>query len=422
MQIKKLFPSLWQGLARCVGAKRTLFSKIANFIFSIGMPISQVWGYGAVFIGFASWPGRARELFKNKVFIAVLVFVLYGFIRSIFSPDSALGFSLSAAYLMHWLLPFALGFMVINEELIKKYILIYFSVFFAIVFVSVFAYFGLFWQNLGSFYFVREGLLKGLRHHIGFAALCFSFSLIALSLGFFCLTLSKLKRVLFVIAGIFLIFAVFLSGSRGYYIAVGVILPAFVFFLTVKNGKIWRGIGMLCVVAIIFCLVYFFSGLVSSRVKSAAAFSDTNVTERMDLYHIAILEIKDRPVFGFGLGVPQRKSEYFAMVGKKDLLNDDGTYRHFHLHSFYLTLLAEEGFIGFAIFLGLIFLIFREGIKVVRFSNNSFKVAFSIGVMFAFAGVLVGDMFDAHLRGPGVAMDLFWLFGLMLARENNAKQ
>ncbi|MCK9583035.1 MAG: O-antigen ligase family protein [Endomicrobiales bacterium] len=421
MQIKKFFPPLWRGLARAIGAKRTLFSKISNLIFAIGMPISQVWGYGAVFIGLTSWPSHARELLKNKVFIAVLVFVLYGFIRSIFSPDSALGFNLSAAYFMHWLLPFALGFTVINEELIKKYILIYFSVFFAIVFVSVLAYFGLFWKNFGSFYFVEEGLLKGLRHHIGLAALCLSFSLIALSVGFFCSTFSKLKRVLFVIAGIFLIFAVFLSGSRGYYLAVAAILPAFVFFLCIKSGKIWRSIGVLCVVAIIFCLVYFYSGLVSSRVKSAAAFSDTNVTERIDLYHIAMLEIKDRPVFGFGLGVPQRSAKYFDMVGKKDLLNADGKYRHSHLHSFYLTLLAEEGFVGFVIFLGLIFLIFSGCIKVIKFSNNSFKVAFSIGVMFAFAGVLVGDMFDAHLRGPGVAMDLFWLFGLMLGRENSGK-
>ena len=408
MQIKKSSLSL-------------LFSKISNIIFSIGMPISQVWGYGAVFIGLASLPEHRRELFKNKVFIAVLVFVLYSFIRSVFSSDSGLGFSLSAAYLMHWVLPFALGFSVINDDFIKKYFLIFFSVFFAIVFVSVLAYFGFFWQNFGSFYFVREGLLKGLRHHIGLAALCISFSFIALSIGFFCTTFSKLKRVLFVIVGIFLIFAVFLSGSRGYYLAVAAILPVFVFFLSIRSGKILRSVGVLCVVAIIFSLVYFYSGLVSSRVKSAAAFSDNNVTERMDLYHIAILEIKDRPVFGFGLGVPQRSAKYFAMVGKKDLLNSDGTYRHFHLHSFYLTLLAEEGFVGFAIFLCLLFLIYREGINVVRSSNNSFKVAFSIGVMFAFAGVLVGDMFDAHLRGPGVAMELFWLLGLMLGKENNAK-
>jgi hypothetical protein len=56
----------------------------------------------------------------------------------------------------------------------------------------------------------------------------------------------------------------------------------------------------------------------------------------------------------------------------------------------------------------------------VSAANDPYLRSLAFGLMWAFAGVMVGDCFDTLLRGPGTAMELFWLAGLVLrqAREN----
>jgi O-antigen ligase len=125
------------------------------------------------------------------------------------------------------------------------------------------------------------------------------------------------------------------------------------------------------------------------------------------------MEIHDRPFFGFGSGQATSHKEYFDRVGKTDFLDENGNPKHGHLHSLYLTTAAETGLVGLGLFIFLLFNVVRA-LYVKHRNSAGFISALALGVCLGLIAIAIGDLFDTHLRGPGVAMDLLWLSGLVL--------
>ena len=61
----------------------------------------------------------------------------------------------------------------------------------------------------------------------------------------------------------------------------------------------------------------------------------------------------------------------------------------------------------------MIFVGLRE-VWQVFVSSETFVKAMAFGLFFALIGVMLGDAMDTLLRGPGVAMELFWFMGMLL--------
>ncbi|MBQ1610109.1 MAG: hypothetical protein II090_04185, partial [Elusimicrobia bacterium] len=90
-------------------------------------------------------------------------------------------------------------------------------------------------------------------------------------------------------------------------------------------------------------------------------------------------------------------------------------HRSRHLHSMWLAVLAEFGSIGFVLFCIIIFLIMKNLYYEYKYNNSLLALC----MLFAWLSLLIGDCFDTILRGPRVAMDYFWLTGLILAKSSN---
>jgi O-antigen ligase len=405
---------------------------IANMIIAWGLPFSHVWCYlgGAVvfIVVFSQW-SKAGKLKREPLFYWLLVFLMYMVLRDLFSAQPQEGYGIVFGFFAHWICPFIAGLLVVGALKAKKAFTTYYWVLFGIVFVSVLAYFGLFWQHFGTFLLVQEQLLKGLRHHIALAAVCSNLALISFSFAAFDDTATTKRRIIYIASGIFLCLAVVLTGSRGYYIALAGGLSIFTVYYVLRSRRFVLG-GIITLSALVFfSAIFAFNPLVHGRVVSAVQqlthlqaptgglITDGNVHERLALYTIALMQIKERPFFGLGPGQASNKKEYFDRVGKKDFLNDEGKPRHGHLHSLYLTIAAETGLVGLGLFLFLLFNVVRA-LYVKHKSTKGFISALALGVCFGLVTVAIGDMFDTHLRGPGVAMDLLWLSGLVLGFSN----
>ena len=76
----------------------------------------------------------------------------------------------------------------------------------------------------------------------------------------------------------------------------------------------------------------------------------------------------------------------------------------------YLNLLAEFGIIGFVLF-GIIILLIFKNLYICYKEKHS---VLALCLLFAWISLLIGDCFDTVLRGPRVAMEYFWLTGLVL--------
>jgi O-antigen ligase len=400
----------------------TILSDISPFLFAAGMPFSHVIGYIAAIIGIVVFLPRQRSLFRQPMVISIILFLVYGCVRSLYLPQPAMGGRVILSYFAHWLLPFAMGYAIAGNSVVsRRSAITYIAVYAAIIGLSVLSYAGLFWSDWNGFYLSRDGLLKGLHHHITMGGICLILAMLCFSMCLLHTGLNMQKRILLGSAGIFFVCSLLLTGSRGYYIAFAVVLVLFVFWLMLRFKKYVLGISILSVCLIAGYILSTSIPRLNERIISALSKQDNNVSERLNIYRVAAMEIHDRPLFGFGPGQAALQDAYYARVPELRYRDDQGKVRHRHMHCFYFNLAADLGFTGMLIFMSIVFFAFQGLIDAYRRFEEPFDKALAVGVAWAFVGILFGDLFDTLLRGPSLAMDIFWLIGIVMGLKVHKK-
>lgn len=386
-----------------------------NYLFAATMLVSHIGGYVSSGIGLLfSWESWKR-FSRDSIFAALLVFVAYGLLRTPLSPYPSAGYAAMLGYFSQWLLPFILGYSVTRTKHFRNVSEVFINVFLIILTFSALAYFGFFPKEVGQGNFLvgSDGLLKGLRSHIALAALCVVFSFISLGKALVKGNNTPSEKWLYILLAVYPIGMLVLTGSRGYYIAAAIAYALFGVYWVMKtrNAKVF--IFVLVVSLAAGAAAYTFLPDLRHRIQHTGK-SDGSVTDRVALYRIALKEIKANPVFGVGPGQGALRKDYFDMLPK----NEQPMFHYNHLHSFYLQITAEFGLIGLGLFCWIVWLILSRLFNVMQ-CGEGFERALAFGVFWGFIGVLFGDIFDTLLRGPGTAMELFWLTGLVLGRERD---
>jgi O-antigen ligase len=353
-------------------------------------------------------------LLQERFLLLMALFLVYGVLRNIFSAEPLVGWGALFGYFGHWLLPFMLGYGIVDRQFFRKSYRIFCATFVVIIFFSLLAYAGIFYRQIGDMIFVEVEhglLLKGLRSHISLASLCLILSLLSVSQAVIRADIRRRTRLLLVVLSFFFLAALLLTGSRGYYIAAILTYSGFGVYLLFRSPH-WRwflagGAGLLFIVALLFSA----SPSLRARMSRTGA-GERNVSERIALYRVAIFEIKTRPLVGFGPGQGIRQKEFFNIL-PVEMRN---VQRHPHLHSFYLNFAADFGLLGM-VFLVTIIVQLLMGIWRATRSEDDFTRSFAVGLFWAFIGTMIGDCFDTLLLGPGTAMELFWLTGLVLGQR-----
>jgi O-antigen ligase len=113
---------------------------------------------------------------------------------------------------------------------------------------------------------------------------------------------------------------------------------------------------------------------------------------RFHFWQIAWRIFLDYPLLGAGL-------ESFAYAFPNyDTWN--GFYRVEQAHNDYLQILAEAGILGFICVAAFIFLLFKQGLRIIRQSADSFRRDTAVGALAGCCGILVHSFFDFPLRTP----------------------
>jgi O-antigen ligase len=389
---------------------------VLNYLFAVAMPFSHVGGYVVVGAGllfsFSYWSRIKRE----PLFYAILAFMAYGFIRAFFSSAPAIGFNSMIGYACQWLLPFLLGLGLNRTGEHRKIFWTFFSVFLAIICFSILAYFGLFFKSLGpGIYLADEGLLKGLRSHIALAAMCLVLSFFALAQLTTNDRLAPGKKRLLVAVLVLLNAALFLTGSRSYYAAAAVSYFFFGIAWLFRTRRWGLFAGMIAGCCFLAATLYFSVPAIRQRI-SGTTIQTNSAVERLSLYKVALWEFKDSPIWGFGPGQGIKQTKYFQRLpGEMQNVN-----RHPALHDFYLNFAADFGAFGLLIFVLALYLIMKR-LWIISKNGDVQLASLGLGLFWGLTGILIGDCFDTLLRGPGTAMELFWLTGLLFSYERNIK-
>ena len=165
---------------------------------------------------------------------------------------------------------------------------------------------------------------------------------IPLAMGFFSISKSILSRIIYSLFGIILVYGIYLTNSRGGFLALASILPLFIW--TKIRGK-KKYVYLVIVLMLLPSTIKFGP----SRVRTFDTKQDS-AHERTWLWESGLNSLRENPLFGIG------KGQYSVGV-------------HTRAHSNFIQNFSEVGLIGSFLWFGMIYLAFK-GIYIVKKSLN----------------------------------------------------
>ncbi len=241
--------------------------------------------------------------------------------------------------------------------------------------------------------------------------------------GYFLLiSKNKVIRLISFIAGLGMLFAVLLSGSRGAWMALffvfvtGLILfrkPAVDFFKKTFSGpdlaiKVRLLIALGFAILLAFFLVSKLPQVVSVRAQTLFSLSEDRGSGRLDIWTVGLKILKENLALGVGLdNFPYAYTKYFAQI--PGINPEIGLNKN--PHNIFLATLTELGIPGFIIFLSLF-------ICLWRYTGNSENMTDSaisrlLIVFLAIAGLTCADQHRKFFWLAMVIPVLFEQFGVL---------
>ena len=382
----------------------------SGFALLAAIPWGHVSGYGAMILGIFALPFPVDHLRtprpKRVLMFLFSAFFLWGLILSLFVADNRIA-SVEAlfTYFAHWALPFILGYAIASRHSLRI-IYVWIGSLLLLGTVSLMAYLSLFHApNFSS-----EGLLKGLHTHIQFGTLL----LIALHLilGMFLTPkIESKKTYIFGIMGVIFAFMIFLTGSRGVWLAGAVSITGALIHSAITRRR--RRISLLFLILIAVCGAAAIAIFPQVRYRiNRTGTDDPSYIYRKNMAIMATEIISDYPITGIGPGGVPYAKEYYELMEERNLPVETGYLKKKHLHDLYLHITAEFGIPGLLILLGIFGTLFWLAISAIRNTKNLEK-GLSYGFLWAIVAVGVGEILDCLLRGPPVAIEFFFIAGLI---------
>lgn len=232
---------------------------------------------------------------------------------------------------------------------------------------------------------------------------------IALPLGLvFVGGIPKDKRLLYFTAIGIMGAALLLSGSRGGLVALlaEIALLALLTTNNKKRGNILVKFALSGLLVAVIVAGSIFVGGESSLTRFAETSTSKNfTTNRSHIWSTTIEAIKERPLFGAGLG------SFNAAYAKHDTFN--GMERVEQAHNDYLQVLADAGIVGLLIGLYFLFQLFKRGRASIK-TENLFRRGIAVGALAGCFAILVHSIFDFVLHTSAISIMFLILIALLV--------
>lgn len=221
--------------------------------------------------------------------------------------------------------------------------------------------------------------------------------IIPISVGLFWFSKTIQKKAVFLITTLILVLALVLTMSRGGW--VGFAFGIFLFILLIEKRllllAIPLGVGSL----------FLLPQSILNRVMSIINLSDSSNDYRIRLWSITLQVIRDNWLVGVGFGHLPFKAAFETYIR---------TMPTYHAHNTFLETTAEMGIVGLIVFLSLLFVIFKYGVKILVKGKDKYIRVMSTGILAGLASVLVHGLIENILYMPPIITTFWILIGLIL--------
>ena len=220
--------------------------------------------------------------------------------------------------------------------------------------------------------------------------------------------------------------ALFLTFTRGSYLAMAITVPVILFLcfksaVDEQNKKRYKKIILYFILLAIIALAVIYIphpfnrgdsalGKLRSRVTIESLTSGSSVLRRIATWKFTWMMIEDYPLLGSGIGTYayhslKYQADFFAQGNNRDI------YPHgfaVQAHNEYLQIWSELGIVGLLIFLWIIFAYYRN-IFINLHKMEEKQKAIVIGLSGGVTAVLVDSLFGFPLQ-LAASISLFWMF------------
>ncbi len=237
------------------------------------------------------------------------------------------------------------------------------------------------------------------------------FLMLAIPLNIFLLFYETItwRKILLFISGAIVGCCFLLTYSRGGYIALFTVILATVILMSKERKK------KLFLIFIILALLVFSSYAVVQRLRSPSTASYKGITTpsaaqtsfggRTLLWRGSLNVAKNYPLLGSGFGT-------FSSIYPK--YQYGGLFSR-HAHNTYLEILAETGFLGFLLFLCILFVVARQQFRIAAKAKDVYFKDLGIILFAATVGFLVHNFVDFDWHIPIIGVTFWVLAGIAFA-------
>ena len=252
-----------------------------------------------------------------------------------------------------------------------------------------------------------------------------------IAFSFFLIETKKINKILFEVVLLINYTGIIICHTRAIWIALFFSLLLFGYLLShykmnkiLKDNKKW--LMILFSLFLLITLIYSTDNplnrspiTAAERAVSAFDMQGSSLRTRLLIWDSTIDMIRDRPLFGSGLGTfPLHYLNYQADFLKKypNYLNFSG--KAGEVHNEYLQLGAETGIIGLLVFILIIVILYKTNfnlIKKLKMINGKIIV---ISLLSGITVTLIHSIFSFPFHIPAVGSAFWFIIGLTIASEN----
>ncbi|MCX8094056.1 MAG: O-antigen ligase family protein [Candidatus Goldbacteria bacterium] len=247
--------------------------------------------------------------------------------------------------------------------------------------------------------------------------------LLAIPFGISLFFSKRVPKSVSIIIIIVLCSALILSQTRGAYI--GFIASLTIFFILVSKYEKESFVKLKTYSIVVFLMVFIILLLyiiinleMRTKIKNALTLKDSSAKIRLSLWKNTMYLIKDNPLFGSGPGNFEIKYAYYQYksLKYKDFFDND-FYKSAHAHNDLLQIMGEYGLLASGFIVALFYLIFLNGISILKTQNNA--KFFIIGILSSVIGILIHGLFNFPLLIIPTASTFYILLGSLVAFSGN---
>src|SRR5665648_506546 len=255
--------------------------------------------------------------------------------------------------------------------------------------------------------------------------------LFTIAFSFFLIETKKINKILFEVVLLINYTGIIVCHTRAIWAALlfslllfGYLLSHFKIHKVLKDNKKW--LIILFSLFLLITLIYstdnpFNRSSITAAERAISAFDmqGSSLRSRLLIWQSTINMIKDRPLFGLGLGTfPLYYLNYQA-----DFLQKNPNYFKFsgkagEAHNEYLQLGAETGIIGLLVFMLIIVIFYKTNFKLIKKIKTINGKIIVIGMLSGVTVTLIHSIFSFPFHVPAVGAAFWFTIGLAMASES----